>query len=189
MQTFKTKQALITQQRKAKNHDVHQSQLVLVITNQCPRCETVLASVPSTKQHVRNALDRGYCRPEKRLLPRALREPSSLQCPLCGVEHQDLKGYNQHVSEVHMAHIGIAQCNQQPGQHQNRGGGKKSLGAIMVKGSNSADISPPYSRSHLMLSTLFVCVLLLNRVPSCHRQQVRVRRANSWPASSSQARK
>ena len=66
---FSSKQALITHQRKANGHDEYKSYLSLIVTNQCPRCSTILSSVSSVRQHFKNAVQRGYCRPNKLFFP------------------------------------------------------------------------------------------------------------------------
>jgi len=69
----------------------------MVVTNMCPFCETVLSSIASAKQHVRNALMSGSCAVDKNLIPHAVCKPIHTSCPICQIQFSNINHYHTHV--------------------------------------------------------------------------------------------
>ena len=71
-------------------HKAGNVQALVVITNQCPYCETVLASRASAVQHVRGAFKQGKCAVERAKWHHTIITPDDISCSICGLKFDDL---------------------------------------------------------------------------------------------------
>ena len=70
----------------------------LIITNECCSCGTILATRAAAKQHLRNAITMGYCRPSqtRRLYARTI-PILPIKCIICNDHFSNVDAYNAHI--------------------------------------------------------------------------------------------
>ena len=103
---FSTQKQLAVHRRRCKKNGHTHGHLIhinsFVVTNQCPWCKSLFASVESATQHARNAILIGHCAPGRAFMPSDIKVPKDLSCPVCCVECPTLEAYYDHIVE----HVG-----------------------------------------------------------------------------------
>jgi hypothetical protein len=95
-QVFSTKQALVRHQMQ--QHKVIHPFLATIVTNQCPACRTILASIKATRQHLEQAYLKGYCLANRAHQHWELKTISNLSCQFCDFQAQTTVQLVEHCS-------------------------------------------------------------------------------------------
>ena len=105
---FWDKKGLGVHRKRSSNHMRPTRSLTsLVIANQCPHCETTLATYGSAYQHLWNSCLRKYCVQTCTDYDHKLNGMTNIGCPICLEYSATLQKYNEHCKINHTRHIQI----------------------------------------------------------------------------------
>ena len=138
---FKTKQALWRHQHSSKLHQPVWGNTSLVITNQCPRCKTVMSSYRAALQHLKGSEKQGYCIANKTYIPHTLRQPKSLHCKMCDMSFENVDSFNHHACEHHLAHIVVIDHSHSEGTSTSKDSEKAHMSLLAPQPFGSTDAS------------------------------------------------
>ena len=95
--TFPSLRALQVHRRRAVGHGFVAPESFLAVTNQCPWCNVVYASIAHCRRHIKKSLASHQCRGGGSVVPTPLLPVETLVCQKCGHETENVSDLQSHM--------------------------------------------------------------------------------------------